>query len=188
MFSFLKNTYPLLPEYSGIGQPWVWLTCRSHTLKENWLSLSQQSSVSNSSSACDGSSSPHPPSTLWFCQNWTCPGLVQCFHNHCKFTLCNFPGVPRKHCFVVVIHPLSLLNCFLCLFHDDPWALVGETGCKCPVQGWALYLSYSLHIDQLWESVLITVYCKKMLLWWGLREALIHEYKCYWSQFNTISI
>lgn len=36
--------------------------------------------------------------------------------------------------------------------------------------------SYSLHLGQLWAFVLISVYWKGKLLWWGLGDALIHEY------------
>lgn len=33
-----------------------------------------------------------------------------------------------------------------------------------------------LHLDQLWSSILINVYCKYNLLWWDLRDALIYGY------------
>lgn len=34
---------------------------------------------------------------------------------------------------------------------------------------------YSLHIDQLWVSVLTSIYCRKSL-WFGLRDGLTYEY------------
>lgn len=33
-------------------------------------------------------------------------------------------------------------------------------------------VAYSLHIVQLWFSVLITTYCKNRLLWWGFSDSL----------------
>lgn len=39
-----------------------------------------------------------------------------------------------------------------------------------------LKFSYSLHVEQLWVSVLINIYCKEMLLWGWLNKALIYGY------------
>lgn len=36
--------------------------------------------------------------------------------------------------------------------------------------------SHTLSMLTFWESVLITIYCKEELLWWGLRDALIYVY------------
>lgn len=35
-------------------------------------------------------------------------------------------------------------------------------------------VSYSLHAGQLWTSVLTTIYYKKKLLCWGLRDTMIY--------------
>lgn len=48
--------------------------------------------------------------------------------------------------------------------------------------------SYSLHVDQLEVSVLITLYCVMKLLRWGLSNVLIYEYKVKNGEFVTISI
>lgn len=39
--------------------------------------------------------------------------------------------------------------------------------------GLSASMSFSLQFVQLWFSVLISIYCKKKLLWWGLIDALI---------------
>lgn len=37
-------------------------------------------------------------------------------------------------------------------------------------------VSHSLHIMQVWVTVLITIYCKKELLWWEVSNVLIYGY------------
>lgn len=38
-------------------------------------------------------------------------------------------------------------------------------------------VSFSLHVDQFWVSMVIVIYCIKKLLWWGLKAAAIFEHK-----------
>lgn len=59
------------------------------------------------------------------------------------------------------------------LFHYDPWA--SQTGVSPLIRAEHCQVLYSLHIDQLWVSVLITN-CKK-LLWQWERDVLICGYK-----------
>lgn len=40
-----------------------------------------------------------------------------------------------------------------------------------------LNISHSLHIIQFWVSLSIPTYCKKRLLWWGIKETLICEHR-----------
>jgi hypothetical protein len=54
---------------------------------------------------------------------------------------------------------------------------------RCPTQTWVLTVKYSLHLDQLWISVVTVAHCKTRLLQLGLRAALTYRHKylegCY---------
>lgn len=79
--------------------------------------------------------------------------------------------------FFLCNHPLLLaLTSPWPLFHYDPWA--SQRGVSPLIRAEHCLVLYSLHIDQLWVSVLITN-CKK-LLWQWERDVLIcgHKFKC----------
>lgn len=108
--------------------------------------------------------------------NWS--GSCTCFHNPCKLVYATSLLWPES---TVLLSSSALSRSYnlpptYFMMTPEPWW--EWVWCGCSIQGWAL-TSYSLHIGQLRGSVLITVYCKKTLLWWGLRDALICGVKCY---------
>lgn len=76
-------------------------------------------------------------------------------------------------CFLGVIHNLGLLESFQILFCKDSYDSRGGMRQR-PA-------SLTLCIVQLWVSVLVTVYCKK-LLWWDLNNILIYGHSSIISQ------
>lgn len=63
------------------------------------------------------------------------------------------------------------------LFYDIPQAWGDGYGIDVTFRAECSLVSYSVCTDQLWVSALIVTYCKKKLLWRGLRDAPIYEYK-----------
>lgn len=45
---------------------------------------------------------------------------------------------------------------------------------------------YSLHINLLWVSVVISIYHKKVCLWWGLRDAPIYGYRYTYLGYSLV--
>jgi hypothetical protein len=145
-------------------------TYQGCTYEESQFSLSYQPPAVTSSSAKSGSFHVLPQSMPDCWLAWPCPGLVQASTVAVSSWVFH-PGLAD-------LCPLQSLY----LFHRGPWALSGErmgVGCDINVPLRAEYCTdtYSLHIDWLWFSVLISVYYAKSLLWWGMRTPLIYGCK-----------
>lgn len=100
---------------------------------------------------------------------------------------CSCPAVSRtctKECYCVLIHDLWLLPSFCSLFSTDPgpWK-EGVHAIDISFRSEHSPFSYYLHFDQLWVSVLITVCCKTMLLWWRPNDKSLGagQLKCSFS-------
>lgn len=162
----------MLPVYSWVWGPPLdrrWLP-RAYNLKENCLSLSQQ--LSTASSSCTGVeicayTLPHPPPALGWNLVWF--GLAQsqplCVHT------CSCPAMPGRHCFLVAIHCLRLLHSF-----HSPLQLSLSFGCVCdidvPFRNDHSTVSYSVYLEQLWASVLITASRTFSDEVWDLHESM----------------
>lgn len=72
-----------------------------------------------------------------------------------------------RYCFTEVFYYLWLLQPSLSIFCDNPWTLEVRV-CGIDVTLKVEDSMYSQHLDWLLVSVLIIVYCKKILLWWRL--------------------
>lgn len=71
------------------------------------------------------------------------------------------PVVSGKHCFLEAIYRLCLLKSFCSPFPHNPWALRGEVWyCKAHKSE----VSHSPRVDQLWASVLISIWCSLRFL------------------------
>lgn len=108
----------------------------------------------------------------------------------CSQSLCEFIGESVLLCLdnAVLIHHLWLLQSSCLLFPIDLWTSRGEINLKHLIWSWVLR-SLSLSV-QLWVSVLITICCKKTLLWWGLIDILFYEYSSmsFRSHFILVSL
>lgn len=80
----------------------------------------------------------------------------------------------RQHCFLIVILCLRLLQSVSSFtMIPEPWESE-EVWCRCSVYGWTFH---SLCILSCCGSVYITIYWRKKLLWWELKNVLISDYK-----------
>lgn len=140
---------------------------RCHTIKENWLFLSHQYSNAKSSLARSGTSCPLPLSHAGVLSR-TISLRSQLLWVH----MCTCSAASGKYCFLEAVCYVWLVRYFHQLIHDDPWTLRGGLWYGCPRRAEQPGVLYSLPLDQLWVSMLIAVYCKKGLLWWGLRNTL----------------
>lgn len=84
----------------------------------------------------------------------------------------------RKTLFLCSHWPLLTFNIFSSPFL--PWCPSNRRRCDIHVYS---TLSYSLHLCQMWVSVLITIYFKKKLLWWVLTSVITMDMKIIKSQF-----
>lgn len=91
------------------------------------------------------------------------------------------PVVSERHCFFVAIDPLWLLIFLPPLLHIS-WARRGGVWWRHPTE--CSQVSHPLHLAHLWLFVLIPIYCRKRLLWWGLSEELTYkDSKCHLESF-----
>lgn len=157
-------------------------------LEESWFSLSWHPSIANS--FINYLTLPLPI-MLGFWLIWSCA----CSHSSSEFI-----------CAVVLSGPSNngLYRCSICLTLRCfspllPWWPLNLGGKGYNID--ALFrhkhitVSYYLNFDQMWTSILITIYCKNKFLCTGLRDALICKYRdkdlrrqgggC---QFNTMPI
>lgn len=74
--------------------------------------------------------------------------------------MCNYHVVIRKHVFIVVTHCFWLS---LILFLASSSLTILGNRHIIDISFGAVPSAVSLHVDQLWVSVLISVYCKKKL-------------------------
>lgn len=106
---------------------------------------------------------PPLPPVRGFCLAWACRGLAH-VTQPLWVNLCKCPGVSGKH------FRYSHLWSLVLLVFLDSWAL--REGCDIDVSPRAKHsTASSLQHDQLKISVLIAIYCKK-LVWWRFRAAL----------------
>lgn len=135
-------------------------------IKENWLFLSPLLSSTNSSSASSVIFCPLFPSNaeiLFYLSSY----VSFVYHdNHCGF-IC----VTALVC-LDVSHRLWLLGFSRPSSPKTP----GEECDVCVSMEPSSPQSHTLSMLTIWEPVLITIYCKKELLWWGFRDALIYVY------------
>lgn len=140
-------------------------------LKENCLVLSQQLSVfprlsvglcAQLQSLCWDLFG-----LMWFCKNMFLQLLWMCIYiSHSIKTI--FPCIhPPLH--------IHILTVFLCLL-NDVWALGGMGEVHMLHLRLCILLFLTLHLSQLWGTMLITFYCKSNLLSWRMRDAFISGY------------
>lgn len=90
--------------------------------------------------------------------------------------VCNGPVISRKQFHICSPLFLAFIVFLLYLLW---WSLrLRKRGYDTDVPKWLNNpVSYFLHFEQLWISVLSIIYSKMKLLWWELRYALIHRCK-----------
>lgn len=96
-------------------------------------------------------------SMLKLCPPWTYLGLVHtatalCIH------MCISPVVSEEHCSLVVLHSILLLQPFFLLFLI--WGFRGGVWWRYQFRTEFSHVSQSLHIIELWVSVLVPIYSK----------------------------
>lgn len=67
---------------------------------------------------------------------------------------------------------LLLLQSFIPIIRDGPWALAKESDTNVSFVSEHSTITESLHLDQFWGFVFTTTHHIKKLLWWNLRAAL----------------
>lgn len=139
---------------------------------------------------------PTSPPSCWdfflsaLCSQWP----LECCHNLCGF-ICSHFRVRKT--LLTWSHPLLLpLVIFPHLLGRSlsPWEEGFDTDTPFRVESYKV--TYSLHVDQLWVSVLSTIYCKKKLFWWRGRNALIWsswvhsglDSMCFWIWFLPLHL
>lgn len=133
-------------------------------------------SNSKSSCACDGTSYPLP---LLHVEIFVCRGLVWILvilSQSLKVLKYTCPFVSRKCYFFVVIYHLWLLQSFFSCSVKIPQPCMEGQCIDVPFRVENSEVFYSLQVGQLWSFLLTAIYYQKKLLWWELRDALIHEY------------
>lgn len=122
------------------------------------LFFPQQPSVTNMSSPRSRTLWASPSSILGFELAWFSAGFVH------SVTATEFMCVVAYHILKILFcssYPLALsLNNLTILFFMIPWGAFAEEGCDMgvPLRAEQSLVSCSLHIDQMWVSVLITTY------------------------------
>lgn len=96
------------------------------------------------------------------------------------------PTVPRKHCFLVVIYGPWLLESFCPIFHNDLWTLGNEDACEMSHLGLIIVQFCLRTFTSCRVSMIIIIYWKKKLLWWGYKHALICGYNDNPSKVSLI--
>lgn len=118
---------------------------------------------------------------LWICH----PSTVTCQHygHHTglvqaaillRLQGCRFPVMFWRDRLTASILVFWLLQSFYPLFWD--------VGARHPG------VTYSLHVDKLWISIMVSICYKKKLLWRGLRATLIYGHRASKMQIETILI
>lgn len=79
-----------------------------------------------------------------------------CLLMHMSVHMCISHDVPGRCCFLCVIPPIWLLQSF---HLSDPWCSE-----DIPPRTEFSKASHSLHIVHLWVSVLVTIYCKRIVI------------------------
>lgn len=129
------------------------------------------------------------------CWNCVCLGLVQvlCMPSYVLWVLvCNSHNMPVQKILSPYSHSLPLA---LTIFPPPlasatiPDPLAVGIGYRCLFRTEHFTVSYLPHTGMKGISVLSTIYCRKRLLQWGLRAAVIYRYKdkCLRS-FNSRSV
>lgn len=155
LFCFKPTKYSLscvlFQIYTPLACPWP---SRSHTLKENPLSLSQQLIANSPSAKGRTLASLHFPcwDLIWLELAQVCAVPAMCV------PMCRHLAVCRKHCFLKATHCLWSLKSSLSFFHSDPRASGESGGLQLSHLGVSILPPFSLHLDQLWDSASITIY------------------------------
>lgn len=148
----------------------------SHVQEENWFSLPRESFRTNSFPWWGwGFMTPSPPHA-GILSGLAFHGSCAFCHSHCKFMYATAQWCPENS-FSVLIHHLSLLRYFCPLFCNDPSVWGGRHMIQMSHLGLSPLKSLLSCPLTIHESVLITIYDKKRLLWWRLRAALIYACK-----------
>lgn len=140
-------------------------TPQSRSPEENWLSHSEDLSITSSSSAWDRTSWSPLPSTLGFCLAWSCSGLVRAvtiiMSSYKQLSYCIQKAQFRFH------DPLPLV---LIIFLSPLQRRSLTPGSRSIIQTFHLgmrapmSLTVYLHVDQLWVAMLISINHKNLLI------------------------
>lgn len=133
---------------------------RGYTLKEKWLSPSQQQSITISSSAKAKGRTSCPPPTSPCCKfDWLTLLQVLCMLSQPLWDhMCTCPTLFKRRCFFVVTYCLWLLKSFCSLFHNDLWAWGFRGTVYMFLLG--LIILWSLSLWTFASCVIITISCK----------------------------
>lgn len=129
------------------------------------------------STARSGTSWLHPPTSAWI---FVWFHLVQVLYVHWQ-TLRHQPSNGQR----TISRQASITTGFSKFFLP---VMINPVPCRGRREWFVIWIyhlelrtpqsvSFSLHVNQLWVFVLIAIYWQKKLFWWGLRDALIYEYK-----------
>ena len=158
LFVTILWSYLVLPECS-----WVWDHLLGHGSpfrtcmpKENWQTLPKKLSVDNSPSDSGGISWASDTPMLGFCLTWSCISLVHTVSAYATLYVqlcCHVQQMlfPYRHLCPVV------LTVFWFLFCNDPSALGEEGMIEMSHLESGIPVSYSLHLDSSWVSVLVDI-------------------------------
>lgn len=145
------------------------LHTRVQSLQEKWL-FSPQISVSNGSWAGLDFALKSLCYVVFYLA-WACSDLMHIVTNTASSDVYLSPCVWKT--LILHLHPPSVsYNPFTpsSAMISESW----EEGMwyKCLIQAWE-FCNYFLHLDQLWVSMLIAIYYKRELPWWGWKASLI---------------
>lgn len=116
---------------------------------------------------------------LRFCLDWACAGLIYTLTATVtvSVSLCGHPTA-----LVCLENTCDLCFCFV-LSHSmsltitisfSPLLYILNLEIQTSYLGLSILKSHWLHFDHLWISLLIAIYCKNKVLWWGLKEELLY--------------
>lgn len=110
-----------------------------------------------------------PLSSLCWDSGW----LIFCRSCAASDSCCEFIWAIVLSCLANTVscrHPLALA---LIIFLFPSSSMITEPCGERVWCSWPLRVSYSLLIYELWVFVLVALYCRKNLLWWGLGDVII---------------
>lgn len=147
----------------------------TNSIEENWLSLTQQC-ISKSSLTEAKLDVPHLFSMLLFCQDWACTSLIHAATISMRWYV-HSTRIVWKILFPWSQPPPVALTIFLLPFHITSELWGEKYGIDIPFKAEYSKVFHSLHVNHLWSSVLISIYCKKKCLWWGLSDVKIYGHR-----------